>query len=127
MDVFLADLQRLADLAGVKSDALLSRAFIAGLPPGVSAQLRSAVRLKNFNQLELLEHARILMANQVESAAFLSQAKSAGGKRSAGPSAGRDRACFGCGELGHFIRSCPRNSVKKHATAKTAGNATGRP
>lgn len=127
VDVFLADLQRLADLASVKTDALVSRAFIVGLPPAVSLQLRSIARLQNLSHIQLLEHARVFMANHQEPTALVSHSVHLASRTpdTRGSSSKPRRTCFGCGEQGHFIRNCPKKSAAKKPQ-QSAGNGAGR-
>ena len=109
VDVYLADLKRLAGLADVACDKLLQRAFVVGLPSPISSQLRAAARLQAMTLAQLVEHARVLMASQDDVTALISstsrQGRQPNRQRYKKASA---RSCFRCGDPGHFIRDCPQ-------------------
>lgn len=132
VDVYLADLRRLATLFGGISDAGLSCAFVAGLPGSVSRILRAGSRLEDMDVTQILNRARAVLAEEgprEAAAAALSRQSprtsvstgivcreckqpnhyardclvARGGRR-------RDRGnvrCYGCGQLGHIIAHCP--------------------
>ena len=57
VDVYLADLRRLARLAKVENDSLLKCAFVVGLPAEVSAWLKSSSRIQDSELEELSDVA----------------------------------------------------------------------
>ncbi|XP_063872024.1 uncharacterized protein LOC135106682 [Scylla paramamosain] len=63
VDVYLADLRRLAGLFGDIPDAGLSCAFVAGLPEAARHSLRAGCRLESMNICQLLNCARALLAD----------------------------------------------------------------
>lgn len=63
VDVYLADLWRLARLAKVASDELVRCAFICGLPSDVSARLRATANISSTDLPTVAEQARIYLAN----------------------------------------------------------------
>ena len=64
VDVYLADLWRLARLAKVESDELVRCAFICGLPSDVSARLRTTANISSTDLSTVAEQARIYLANE---------------------------------------------------------------
>ena len=64
VDVYLADLWRLARLAKIESEELVRCAFICGLPPEVSAQLRVTANISSTELSTVAEQARIHLANK---------------------------------------------------------------
>ena len=65
VDVFLADLRRLAGLAGIETDDLIRCAFVCGLPSDVSAQLRAASRIQDTDLATICEQARVMMDERI--------------------------------------------------------------
>ena len=107
VDVYLADLRRLARLANVEGDELLKCAFVVGFPPDVSAQLRSTEQTKGLDELARL--ARVLVANRSAGMA----AAAADNRMSVVAIQKRDPAnvtCFKCNMKGHYAKDC--NKVK---------------
>ena len=68
VDSFMSELRRLANLAGIESDELIRCAFICGLPPDVSAQLRASARIEELELHTILETARVLMDERIQGA-----------------------------------------------------------
>ena len=62
VDVYLADIRRLAKLAGVESDNLVGCSFICGLPVELSSQLRAAAQVETKSLDTILKQARLLMS-----------------------------------------------------------------
>ena len=119
VDVYLSELRRLADLAEMKGDAILQNAFICGLPPDVSAQLRVSAKCASMSLSQVLEQSRILMLNR--SSAALVSIQAASGELSekekgknkqreaTSQRSGHDRPmfCYVCGGE-HLTRSCSK-------------------
>ena len=61
----MADLRRLASLAGIESDDLIKCAFVVGLPPDVSSQLRTFAQIQKLPLSDIANQARILLAEGV--------------------------------------------------------------
>jgi hypothetical protein len=125
VDVFLADLRRLARLAGVENDSLVRCAFICGLPSDVSAQLRATARISSATLVEVAQQARILMGDRPHGAmAAVSNAQprfdrrkmacyECGGSHLAKFCKQKKQpvTCWNCNEEGHISRSCPGNEL----------------
>ena len=103
-DVYLADLQRLAVLAGIENETIIKRAFIVGLPHDVSSHLRSSARILEMDIAEIVRQARALMTDRVASMGLAAIPR---------PStvSATGRQCYGCGQLGHFRNRCPSRPV----------------
>ena len=102
VDVYLTDLRRLARLAGVTSDLLLLRAFVVGLPPIVSRELRALPGVERMPLSDLVERARCLVGELVERSVVASTA--ATGERR-GASRKAPTRCYGCGGP-HLMKFC---------------------
>lgn len=115
VDVYLADLRRLAGLFGGSSDQLLKCAFVVGLPSASSNQLRAFTNVAAISLNEVVEKARLLLAcRSSDDVCFVAnthgQAKPWAVDR--GPP-----ICFRCNRQGHIARNC--------LAPKPAENATG--
>ena len=99
VDVYLAELRRLAKLADVETDSLLRRQFIVGLPVAVSRELRAMRQVSATPLSDILNRARSLLAEStVRDSAAVSVANIQNG-------AGKSRRCFRCGGA-HFVKNC---------------------
>ena len=113
VDVYLAELRRLAKLADVESENLLRRAFIVGLPPDVSRELRAMVKVATTDLPTIVVRARALMAETtvLESAAASATMKPGrrrgvvGGAGGGAKNRGERGRCFRCGGQ-HLLRHC---------------------
>ena len=134
VDFFLSDLRRLAKVAGIENEELIRRAFVVGLPPGVSRELRALAKIDSLSLSDVLTRARALLAEQVEGDCnYVATArKDEKMKRESkrcfrcdGPhlikdcKAFRSRrvVCWTCGEEGHVARQCSQ---------REQGNGNGR-
>lgn len=100
VDVFLADLRRLAKLFGGLSETGLACAFIVGLPDSVRQLLRAGSRMESLSLTQLLTRARAVLADEEVAVVNLAKLKSPG------PSVKRDISCFECGMPNHLARDC---------------------
>lgn len=112
VDVYVADLKRLAGLMGMaeeSSEPLLRCAFVAGLPADTAIQLKSIVAVENLNLTELVSRARMILSvrRPVSNPCAVGQS----GTR-------RQVTCYGCGETGHISTDCPKRKGKVPAYKK---------
>lgn len=133
VDVYLADIRRLASLAKITSSEMIRCAFVVGFPSHISAQLRSAARVKKEQLAALVEHARVLVAEQVGAACFVASRPAA---RPAVKRQPTERRCYGCGKAGHLVRDCRYRKFNSESVPTgtseerrplSSGNDTGRP
>ena len=120
VDVFLADLRRLAGLAGVQSQELIRCAFVCGLPADVSGQLRAAAQIRESNLDVIVEQARVLMTERVHGGAMAAmktqdhvvcrdsqgeRGRAMVGRKDSGQGWRRKMECFECGG-DHPVKFC---------------------
>ena len=125
VDSFLADLRRLAGLAGIEKNDLIRCAFVCGLPEDVSSQLRASARIGELELSAILEQARVLMAERINSGAMVAarandrqECSRCGGAHADTFCRRRRRiVCWTCGQPGHVQRFCRSES----------GNDNGKP
>jgi hypothetical protein len=130
VDVYLSDLRRLAKLAGVESEALLRRAFIVGLPPVVSRELRALAKIDRMTLATILERARALMAEQVSGTTAAVAVERRQPQRTVSQPNQQRRRCYRCGGP-HFVRSCKSPltcwtcGAEGHRSSECSGNERG--
>ena len=124
VDVYLADLKKLAVLFGCTDEKVISCAFLSGLPDRVKQTLRASAKIEGMSLAEIVERSRMLLSadEEVTTACAASDigpprgvAGAVAGARNFGASSstyyGRRRTvnnkCFRCGSDNHFIRDCP--------------------
>jgi len=122
VDVYLADLMRLADLAKIQGEAIIKMAFVVGLPKDVGKTLRTTMQADESEMSELVQRARILMADRSAISCFIaSGSKNQQNVRNyqnldRTPSNQSDRhvmkkiICWSCKEAGHLARNCNKKS-----------------
>ena len=113
-DCFLADIQRLARLAGVTDEEAIRGAFVVGLPEDISQQLRASTRTSTCPISTLCAQARHLLQQRMErdhevTAMVASSDRVA--RRVVTPGADR-RGCFVCGG-NHLARTCPKRADRR--------------
>ncbi|KAG0719538.1 hypothetical protein GWK47_050258 [Chionoecetes opilio] len=137
VDVYLAELRRLAALFGGIPDNGLICAFVAGLPSSVSHILRAGSRLEDLDITRVLSRARAVLVERVAGAGTTTPLDGSGRSHRTTPAsisvvchvcnqpnhyardclAGRggrrgsrsNVRCFSCRQLGHIASSCPGN------------------
>lgn len=106
VDVFLAELRRLAVPFGGLSDKALACAFVAGLPDTVKQLLRAGSRMDELPIDQILTRARAVLTDEVGVAAAVSAVRIGAGapvKRTAVTSG---LLCFECNLPNHLARDC---------------------
>ena len=142
VDVYLADLRRLAEHFGGIPDDGLSCAFVAGLPEAARHVLRAGCRLESMSICQLLNRARAVLADDsvgVGSPPHVSCLT----QHAATPVSSGDGAvrCLSCNQPNHYARDClagrgarrgGRGSVRcyncgrrGHVASTCSGNALG--
>jgi hypothetical protein len=108
VDVYLAELRRLAKLAGVETDAILKRAFVVGLPTAASREMRSMANVETASLATMLNRARALMAESVgeSAAAFAAAPRFMKPKHQVDAAGNRSRRCHRCAGA-HLLKDCP--------------------
>lgn len=140
VDVYLADLRRLAELFGGTTDSVLSCAFVAGLPESARHILRAGSRLENMDICQLLNRARAVLADEHLGDGASSQL-SYFGQHTAAPATSSVVRCLACNQPNHYARNClagrggrrgGRGSVRcftcgrrGHVSTTCLGNASG--
>uniref|UniRef100_A0A5S6QMN4 CCHC-type domain-containing protein n=1 Tax=Trichuris muris TaxID=70415 RepID=A0A5S6QMN4_TRIMR len=123
-DVFVADLRRLASLAGGISDSVICCAFVNGLPVHVQEILRAGARLEDMTLDQLVVRARSVMVDyRVEIG--VSEAGVAAETRPTSNSAHRypPRRCYACGGANHIARNCPTQYRGSNTARRTANQS----
>ncbi|KFD56609.1 hypothetical protein M513_02285, partial [Trichuris suis] len=63
-DVYLADLRRLADLAGGVSEKVLRSAFVCGLPSRIRQMMKAGARMESLTLYEVLGRVRAILVEE---------------------------------------------------------------
>lgn len=108
VDVYLADIRRLAALIGQSNpDPLLRCAFVAGLPVELSIQLKAMVAVEKLDLTELVTRTRMMLTVKQ-----MTPLSCAAGVRSSFSK--ENIQCHKCSKKGHFARECQtRRPVSK--------------
>ena len=141
VDVYLADLRRLAALFGGIPDAGLGCAFVAGLPASVSRILRAGSRLETMDITAILNRARAVLAEEEIGAGATVPNNSSSQRWCTTAQVAAEVVCRKCGQPNHFARDCrvgrsgrlgSRSNVRcfgcgqpGHIASACPGNATG--
>ena len=110
VDVYLADLRRLAGLAEIRDENALRCAFVVGLPSDVSSQLRSSSRIHKMDVSAIVEQARALMSDRSHAAVFVAARGKPG------------MLCNRCGRSGHIAKSCWQTDATKRADQQASSS-----
>jgi len=113
VDVFLADLVRLANLADLSDENLIKKAFVVGLPEQVSRTSRAKARIQDLGIADISHQARILMFEYQESMCSVASRHQNAPKSIIRPDQAqrtdqrKSILCWSCGQNGHISRFCP--------------------
>ena len=123
VDVFLAELRRLAVPFGGLSDNMLACAFVAGLPDTVKQLLRAGSRMEELLIDQILTRARAVLADDVGVAAAVSAMTGAGAsvKR-----ANSTLLCYQCNQPNHLARDCLLRQKARSGTYGGRGRGSAR-
>jgi hypothetical protein len=127
VDVYLADIKRLAGLAKIDGEGFIRCAFVTGLPRDVSIQLRAAAQIGTISLAAILEQARVLVGERTYGAMAavgkrVTSEQQIGNKRCFhcdGEHLSRfcnrrtQPTCWKCGKLGHISRNCSGNGQER--------------
>lgn len=106
VDVYLADLRRLAQLIGQRDANVFIRcAFVAGLPPEISRQLRSMANLDKMELSDIVAKARGMLATSSSNDSYACAGVNNFQNNR------RAKQCFKCQGYGHWSRECPTKHV----------------
>ena len=109
VDSFLADLRRLATIFGGATDKILQCCFVSGLPERVRHTLRSKTQLESMTLDELLNRARIVIADVgVEAGIFAAATTPRNGPPSIHPHP--PRTAPGCGNVHTQVQYGPADT-----------------
>lgn len=103
VDVFLAELRKLASAFGGVSDDTLACAFVAGLPEASRRLLRAGARIESMSIFDIVLRARTIVTDS-ESPPLCAAGRS-----------GREQTCFECGMPNHIAKNC----LRRRATQST--------
>ena len=107
VDVFLAEIKRLASLAnigGEENEEIVKLAFVMGLPSKVAAQLKATPKIDTLNLSSILQIARAFMTEITKSDSLFEVGAVA--------RASRDKGCFTCGGP-HYRKNCRKEKAKE--------------
>ena len=118
VDAYLADIQRLAALAGGLTEKAICSAFVFGLPDHVRRTLRTNSRMSEMTVMELLKCARAILADEASASAGAREITWPGARprsvarqsRPASEPRRRSPVCYSCGLPGHYQRGCARRA-----------------
>lgn len=134
VDAYLADIRRLAGLAGGMTEKSICSAFVFGLPDDVRRTLRTHSRMSEMSVTELSECARAIMADEPAQSAGAREYESRPRSVARRPSPVRVQreqlpVCYSCGQPGHYQRGCAQhgNSAAHARRRQTPGSNSQQP
>lgn len=120
VDVYLADLRKLASAFGGASERLLSCAFVAGLPEATKRMLKAGARIETMTLTDILLRARAVTMDEPKEPNVVCAGKTT--PRASGPPRPEridSNRCYECGLPNHLARDC--------LLRRTAGASNSRP
>lgn len=108
VNMFLADMKKLAGLFGGISEQGLTCGFIAGLPAHVKQLLCASSRMEDMNTNQLLDLAQAIMKDQIATEEMVAATISPGGADKH-PNVKRRESmrCYQCSGWNQLARDCP--------------------
>jgi len=106
VDVFMAELRKLAAPLGGLSDIVLSCAFVAGLPDTVHQLLRASSRMDTLTIEQLLARARVVMSEESDVAAAVGGLRVGVSQSFGSTEVAVGPACFECNLPNHLAKDC---------------------
>jgi len=106
VDVFMAELRKLAAPLGGLSDIVLSCAFVAVLPDTVRQLLRASSRMDTLTIEQLLARARAVMSEESDVAAAVGGPKVGVSQSFGSTEAAVGPVCFECNLPNHLAKDC---------------------
>ena len=125
VDVFLAELRRLAVPFGGLSDNMLACAFVAGLPDTVKQLLRAGSRMDELTP-HIRTRARAVLADEVGVAAAASAMTVGAGASVKRADATSGLLCFQCNQPDHMARDCLLHRKSRRDSYGGRGRGAGR-
>ena len=126
VDVFLAELRRLAVPFGGLSDNMLACAFVAGLPDTVKQLLRAGSRMDELPLAHILTRARAVLTDEVGVAAAVSAMTVGAGASVKRADATSELLCFQCNQPNHLARDCLLRRKNRGDSYGRRGRGAGR-
>jgi len=120
VDVFLAELRKLATFLCGLPDIVLSCAFVAGLPDAVRQLLRASCRMDMLTIEQLLARARAIMSEETDVVAA-ARSEVTSSRKSKETASGL--VCFECNLPNHLAKDCLLR--RKVSTAARGGRGRG--
>ena len=125
VDVYLAELRRLATAFGGVSDKALGCAFVSGLPEAVRQSLRASSRMEEMDVNEILQRARAILADEpVAVAAVRARGATGLSQRTSAATGWTAAGCFECGLPNHRARDCLLRQSRSDGGKKSAKSVT---
>jgi len=125
VDVYLADLRRLATAFGGVSDKALGCAFVSGLPEVVRQSLRASSRMEMMDVSEILQRARAILADEPVAVGAVRAGGGASSLQRVTSTTGGAASCYECGLPNHRARDClarqSRGGGRAHVPAASGG------
>ena len=106
VDVYLADLRRLASLFGGVPEAALACAFVSGLPDSAKHILRAGSRMETMSLSQLLARARSVLVDGAPGVAASANGVCGSAPNEKKTSTRKQVLCFTCNGPNHLARDC---------------------